>query len=436
MYIRGRRWNMRQPRRYTNFWRLLVLILIAGFLFYVNRVVEPLSPSLFLPSPTPTTSPENFISQAEALATQGKYTQALQQYQKALQADPRNPAYYLSMARLNIFSGNYADAVTNASNALLLSNTSSQAEAIKGFGLALTGEYLEGEASLNRAIELDSGNASAYAFLSILYSQQIISGQGAVANLDKAIDASRKALSIAPNAIETHWARGLVLYITANYEEAIAELDAATAQNSNIMALHMALGGSFSALQRYDRAVEEYTRASALNPTDPNPSLYVSRIYFGIGEFGRAVQYAEQAVSNATTDPYLYGNLGMTYFKNREIDKALFALRLAVRGGATPEGIVVDGIPLAPGRVGEYYYYYGLTLRSLGYCDEARQIARAVIQALPDDEFAQSNGEYILENCPLNPAVPTPTMLPTPTPRPTATPTPPPTPEVTPTPTP
>lgn len=425
---------MRQPRRYTNFWRLLVLILIAGFLFYVNRVVEPLSPSLFLPSPTPTTSPENFISQAEALATQGKYTQALQQYQQALQADPRNPAYYLSMARLNIFSGNYAEAVTNASNALLLSNTSSQAEAIKGFGLALTGDFLAGEASLNRAIELDSGNATAYAYLSILYAQQIISGQSAVTNLDKAIEASRKALTLAPSALETLWARGLVLEITANYQEAIDQLEAATAQNTNIMELHMALGRNYRALQRYDRAVEEFTRASALNPVDPNPALYISRIYFGIGEFGRSVQYAEQAVSNSPADPFMHGNLGVSYFKNRQIDKALFALQLAVRGGATPEGQVVEGLSLAPGRVGEFYYYYGLTLRSLGYCDEARQIARAVIQALPNDEVAQFNGQYILDNCPINPAVPTPTMLPTPTARPTATPTPPPTPEVTPTP--
>ena len=425
---------MRQPRRYTNFWRLLVLIFIAGFLFYVNRVVEPLSPNLFLPSPTPTTSPENFISQAEALAIQGKYTQALQQYQQALQADPRNPAYYLSMARLNIFSGNYADAVTNASNALLLSNTSSQAEAIKGFGLALTGDFLAGEASLNRAIELDPGNATAYAYLSILYAQQIISGQSAVTNLDKAIEASRKALTLAPSALETLWARGLVLEITANYQEAIDQLEAATTQNTNIMELHMALGRNYRALQRYDLAVEEFTRASALNPTDPNPALNISRIYAGIGEFGRAVQYAEQAVSNAPSDPFMYGNLGSLYFRNRQTEKALFALQLAVRGGSTPEGVVVEGLPLAPGRVGEYYYTYGLTLRNLGYCDEARQIARAVIQALPDDEDAQFNGQYILDNCPLNPAVPTPTMLPTPTARPTATPTPPPTPAVTPTP--
>jgi tetratricopeptide (TPR) repeat protein len=423
MYIKGRRWNMRQPRRYTNFWLLLALILVAAFLFYVNKVVEPLSPTLFLPSPTPTISPENFVSQAETLASQGKYTQALQEYQQALQADPKNPSYYIAMARLDIFSGNYTEAVTNASNALLLGNTSSQAEALKGFGLAFIGDFLQGAASLNRAIELDGGNASAYAYQSILYTQQIISGQGAVTNLDKAIEASRKALSLAPNALETHWARGLVLEITANYQQAIAEFEAATAQNNNISELHMALGRNYRSLQKNDRAVEEFTRASALNPTDPNPALNISRIYAGIGEFGRAVQYAEQAVSISPADPFMYGNLGSLYFRNRQSDKALFALRLAIQGGVTPEGLVVEGIPLAPGRVGEYYYTYGLTLRNLGYCNEARQIARAVIQALPEDEIAQYNGQYVLDNCPINPAVPTPTMLPTPTARPTVTPT-------------
>jgi len=415
---------MRQPRRYTNIGRLLLLVIVAAFLIYVNKVVEPLSPNLFVPSPTPTISPETFLSQAESLAVQGKYSQALLEYQKAIQADPKNPAFYIAVARLNIFSGDYTQAVTNASNALLLGNTSSQAEALKGFALAFSGNFLEGEGSLKRAIELDGGNAFAYAYLSILYAQQIINGQGAIGNLDKAIEASHKAVAIAPNALETHWARGVVLEVTANYQEAIAEFEAATTQNNNIAELHMALGRNYRSLQKYDRAVEEFTRANALNPTDPNPVLNISRIYSEIGEFGKAVQYAEQAVVNATTDPFVYGNLGSMYWKNHQYDKALFALHLAVQGGTTPEGVPVQGLPLAVGRVGEYYYLYGLTLRNLGYCGEARQIARAVMQALPDDEIAIYNAQYILDNCPTNPAVPTPTMLPSPTPRPTATPTP------------
>ena len=415
---------MRQPRRYTNIGRLLLLAIVAAFLFYVNKVVEPLSPYQFVSSPTPTTSPETFISQAENLAVQGKYSQALLEYQKAIQSDPKNPAYYLAIARLNIFSGDYAQAVTNASNALLLGNTSSQAEALKGFALAFNGFFLEGESSLKRAIELDGGNPFAYAYLSILYAQQIINGQGAIGNLDKAIEASHKAVAIAPNALETHWARGVVLEVTANYQEAIVEYEAATAQNNNIAELHMALGRNFRSLLKYDRAVEEFTRANALNPSDPNPVLNISRIYSEIGEFGKAVKYAEQAVANAPTDPFVYGNLGSMYWKNHQYDKALFAFHLAVQGGTTPEGVPVQGLPLAPGRVGEYYYLYGLTLRNLGYCGEARQIAQVVMQALPDDEIAIYNAQYILDNCPINPAVPTPTMLPSPTPQSTATPTP------------
>jgi len=159
MYMRGRKWNMRQPRRFPNLWRLLVLGLIAAFLYYVNQVVQPLSPSLFLPSPTPTLSPEVYISEAENLAAQGKYTQAIAEYQKAIKTDPQNPANYISSARLNAFSGNYAQAISDASNALLLAPNSSQAEAIKGFALGFSGEYLSAESSLKRAIELDPSNA-------------------------------------------------------------------------------------------------------------------------------------------------------------------------------------------------------------------------------------------------------------------------------------
>jgi len=79
MYIRGRKWNMNQPRSFTNLWRLLLLVVVAAFLIYVNQVVEPLSPNLFLPSPTPTTLPESFITNAESLVTQGKYSQAIEE---------------------------------------------------------------------------------------------------------------------------------------------------------------------------------------------------------------------------------------------------------------------------------------------------------------------------------------------------------------------
>ena len=44
-----------------------------------------------------------------------------------------------------------------------------------------------------------------------------------------------------------HRARGLVLEVTGNYEEAIAEFEAAVAMNENLADLHMALGRNYKA---------------------------------------------------------------------------------------------------------------------------------------------------------------------------------------------
>jgi len=424
---------MRQPRRRSSPLKLLFLAAVVAFLVYVNITVEPLSATIFLASPTPTISPETFVAAAEELADEGKYGQALQAYDRAIRADPQNPANYIAAARLNIYRGEYEAAVENASNAVLLNQESSMGEALKGFAFGLMGEYLNAETSLNRAIELDPGNAPAYAYLSIILSQKINEGSQVLGDLDRAIEASRKAESIAPDSLEAKWARGLVLEITGNYEDAVSELENAIAVNPNIADLHLTLGRNYKFLQEYNLAVEEYTRANALNPSSSIPELYISRVYFEIGEFGRAVQYAEQAVADSPQDPYLYGNLGVAYRQNLELDKSILMLELAVRGGLTPEGVRVEGIPLNYGRPVEYYYNYAFSLMDMGYCGEAVGIAQSILQSMQEDPTAVANANQVLDTCyeRLNDLqisrLPTPTMIPTWTPRPTPTSTPEPT---------
>jgi tetratricopeptide (TPR) repeat protein len=429
MEIKGRRWNMRQPRRRFSPFKVLFLILVIAFLVYVNITVEPLAPSLFLPSPTPTTSPELYIAEAEEMASQGKYSLALQAYDKAILSDPQNPANFVASARLNVYAGKYDQAIENASNAVLIDQNNSMGEAIKGFAQGLKGDYLDSETSLNRAIDLDPGNASAYAYLSIMLSNKILIGDEVLGDLDKSIEASRTAESIAPTSLESHWARGTVLEITGNYDEAIAELELAVQENSNIAELHITLGRNYRFLERYDLAVEEFTRANALNPSDAQPETLISRTYASIGEFGKAIQYAEQAIADEPNDPFLYGNLGVMYKQNYEFNRAILMLKLAVRGGTNPEGVAVEGLPLSYGRVVEYYYNYGLALMELGYCSEAVDIAQSIIQSINEDEIATYNANYILDLCfqKINDLqllkLPEPTMIPTWTPQPSPTPT-------------
>ena len=421
---------MRQNRRRPNLFKIILMVGLIAFLIYVNRTVEPLSPNLFLASPTATISSDTFLAEAETFASEGKYSLALASYQKAILSDPQNPAVYTATARLNLYSGRYEEAVENAGNAILLDPSSGLAEAIKGFAEGMLGEYLAAEGSLNRAIELEPGNPIAYAYLSLMLSQKIYLGQETLGDLDRAIEASRKAESIAPDALETRWARGRVLEITGNYEEAVAELEQAVQMNPNIAELHIALGYNYRILNRNDLAVESFTKANALNPSDPTPDLLISRTYANIGEFGKAIQYAEQAVADQPDNPFLYGNLGVMYRQNFESAKGLLTLRLAIQGGLTPEGVVVQGLPLSyANRIPEFYYNYGFALEELGYCGEAVDIAQSMLQSISNDEIAVANANVILENCykKLNDLqmlkLPTPTFLPTWTPRPSATPT-------------
>lgn len=422
---------MRQTRRRPSPLKIFLLVGLVAFLVYINRIVEPLSPNIFLPSPTPTVSSDIFLAEAESLASEGKYSQALVTYQKAIMSDPQNPAIYIATARLNLYSGRYEEAVENASNAVLLNPSSGMGEAIKGLAQGMMGEYLAAETSLNRAIELEPGNATAYAYLSIMLSQKIYLGQETLGDLDRAIEASRKSESIAPDSLETRWARGKVLEITGNYDEAVIELELAVEMNANISELHIALGYNYRILGRNDLAVESFTRANALNPSDPTPDLLISRTYANIGEFGKAIQYAEQAVSDQPDNPFLYGNLGVMYRQNFETGKALLTLKLAIQGGMTPEGVIVQGLPLSyANRIPEFYYNYGFALEELGYCGEAVDIAQSMIQSISNDEIAVSNSNVILERCykKLNDLqmlkLPTPTFLPTWTPRPSPTPAP------------
>jgi len=427
---------MRQPRNRRSPLKILILVIVVAFLVYVNITIEPLSPTMFLPSPTPTISPEMFVAEAEEYAAEGKYSLALQAYDRAIKSSPQDPTNYIAASKLNLYAGNYDAAIDNASNAVLLDQNNIMASAIQVFALGMQGNYLEGESALNRAIELDPSNAAAYAYLSIMLSNKILIGDEVLGDLDKAIEASRTAESIAANSLESRWARGTVFEITGNYNEAITELEQAVAINTNIAELHITLGRNYRFLEEYDLAVEEFTRANALNPSDSFPDTLISRTYSSIGEFGRAIQYAEQAVADEPDDPYLYGNLGVMYKQNFQFNEAVLMLKLAVEGGLTPEGVIVEGLPLAAGRVVEYYYNYGLALMELGYCGgegQANDLAQSILQSINDDEIATYNANFILERCNqkindlqlLN--LPAPTMIPTWTPRPSATPTPAPT---------
>jgi tetratricopeptide (TPR) repeat protein len=411
MYLRGNRWTMnRRTRRRSNIGLIVLLLAMIGAALYINAVVVPATPPLFIPTPTPTTSPESFVNQAEEYFRTGKLTLAIDAFKEAIVSDPTNPTNYISLARAQVFAGQYDEAIKNTQNALLKNPDNPLAHAVQGWSLGFQEKYGEAERAIKRALEIDPNNALAHA-----YYAEILINQGDYTLFDKAIEESKKARDLDPSLLETHRARGIVLLNTQNVEQAVEEFQAALAINKNIADLYLNLGVAYKVLENFDLAQEALLASYALNPTDTIALTELSRSFFADGRFPQAAQYAEEAVKVRPEDPRLHGNLGIIYYKMEDYPKAIVSLALPVKGGTTDEGVAVESIPLTYGRIEEYYWYLGFSLARSNRCAEAVPIFQKLLAEVPNDEIAVYNATQGLELCQenLNGPPPTPTSEPT-----------------------
>ncbi len=392
---------MSHRRQRSNPFRVILLVLVIAGLFAADRFIVPTVPNLFSATSTATRPVESYITDAQKLENEGRLTLAINAYKQAVQADPKNPANYIALTRLYIYTGSYADAVTQAENALLINPNNDTAMALRGWALSYEGDYIRAEAALKDAIAQNPNNAAAVAYLSEVYLDMVQEGQGQLDTSQKAIDLSKQAAQMAPGTIETHRARGLVLEYTGNYEEAVTEFEAAIAINPNIADLHIALGRNYYYLQEYDQAITEYTKANALNPKDSTPESLIASVYLINGDYTKAAQYAEAALQDNPTDPYLYGNLGLIYWRQQYYQDSVDVLKIAVQGGTTSDGQTIKGLAMDYGKAGTFYYTYGLALANVGQCSLALQIAQAVSTGMRNDEVAVYNAQEIINTCEL-----------------------------------
>lgn len=393
---------MSRRRKRSNPWRVIVLAALVAGAIYVNQVIVPSTPPLFVPTPTPTRAPASYVQDADALIEKGKINQAIEAYKQAVKADPQNPAIYVTLARWQVLNGDLDGATESVQNALLLNPNHALAHAVNGWILGKKGDYLQAESELsNVALEEDPNSALAWAYLTEVYVEELQNNKGDLNTQQKAIDASKRALALDSSLMEVHRARGLVFEITTQHQEAITEYEAAVSINPNISDLYVSLGREYRLVDQYPQSVEALMKAISLRPDDPAPYSELAATYLKAGDFSKGIQIAEQAVEKKPSDPFLQGLLGTMYFKVDRFSDAVGPLRLAVRGGVTADGVQVTPIVLDPQDASSVAYYsrYGIALSNTGQCGDALQLAQELLQKIPNDEIVAANTQVMIDNC-------------------------------------
>jgi tetratricopeptide (TPR) repeat protein len=390
MYLHTSKYRLKRkkPRRFNLPLILLLCTLIAAAVYVQVQVVPTVQPP-FVPTSTPTRPAASYAQDAATMFREGKLNSAIQLYQQAILLAPTNSDLYVALSRVQVFAHDYEGAVENASYAVLLSK-SAVAYAVYGESLhrlELTKDLPSLEIAtrhLRKSLDLDPSLALAHAYLAEVLMDTDWQ------YWEDASEEARTAITLAPDLMESHRAMGFIYYQTGNYNEALDEYQKAIELHNKLLDLWIPLGDCYQAVDEITESSDAYLTATTLDPTDPIPHARLSRLFAGIGDYSKAAQYAESAASLVPEDPKYHGLWGVMLYHNNQIPDSIIELALAVTGGRVGDA-VVEGLPLGPFPVSEYYWTYGLALAKLGRCAEAVPVFRLLEQQMPDDGIVAAN---------------------------------------------
>ncbi|MBN1438463.1 MAG: tetratricopeptide repeat protein [Anaerolineales bacterium] len=254
-----------------------------------------------------------------------------------------------------------------------------------------------------KALLLDPSNALALAFRAEVLVDQ--------ANWSAALDVGAQAAALGPEVMDVHRAYAYVLESNGYYERAVTEYLEAIRLNSNLPFLYIRLGANYRKLGEIatdpgsrdamiEKAIEAFARAADLNPKDPIPYLSIAQTYANQGDFFAAERNAQKALSLDNTDPFLYGRLGVIYYKAKNYETAITVLRCAIRGCAAEdneaEGVdVVETLKLEANSV-DVYYTYGSVLSFYGATEGNCAEAAAIFAELRASPYYDTTVETII----------------------------------------
>jgi tetratricopeptide (TPR) repeat protein len=431
----GKTFNLHPVKPRSNPYRVLIWLgLLLGAVWLLTQLNSGLIQSPFVPTPTPTRSPQSYILAAQAYFAAGKLDDpasdqdAIGAYQTALEIDPTNAQVWAELARIQTYSSStlstdqqrldrLQEALASIERGVDLAPDDSTVYGIYAFVLdwnassnLITADQSENylaraETAANRAYLLNPEDATALAY----YAEVLLDQQ----KWDQAKQYAEQAVELAPDSMDAHRVLATVLEAWGYYRDAIDEYIRASQITPNLTFLYLRIGLGYRQLQVYDTALEYFERAATINQQlgiqDPLPYIAIAKTYAQQGQFFIASRNAEKALSFDPTSADTYGQLGMIYVQARNYETALPALRCAVDGctaeenkiafvdtGIINESSAVQPLPLTNLNVAYYYVRYGSVLAYLstpdnGYCEHSLELMAQLRLTYPDDPLLMQN---------------------------------------------
>jgi adenylate cyclase len=218
-------------------------------------------------------------------------------------------------------------------------------------------------ALLRQSLDLDPEFAPAWAELTGAYMPL---GPVSRARLDSAMVFARKAVELAPDRAEGHWAVALVLRRMGRHSEAAEWYQRAYELDPNDARAIGGLGFANFMLGRWDEALRWFRRAVLLDPTNALRHRQVAFSYEALGDDAEAQRWYGQAARLVPDNPIFQGDLFWLHRRRGDFEAA--AARLQALHRMAPDA------PRSHAASGNYEILRGNTAAAIRHLERAASL--------------------------------------------------------------
>jgi serine/threonine-protein kinase len=289
--------------------------------------------------------PAVFVTLAQIHDSLGKHDLALQEFQHALQMDPKDADALSGLARSYEQSGRIADAEKTFKEAIALRPEDWTGYNKLGAFYDGQGKYLQAVEAYQQALRLTPDNADVYSNLGSAYVDE-----GGAKSMPLAEQALRKSIELSPG-YPAYANLGMLFMQERRFADAATALEQALKLNANdymvwnnLMVAYGGKGDADKARAARKKAEDLAEKAVQLKPRDVTALSTLASLYAADGMNEKASTMISRSLALAPEDPNVLANVGEAY---ELIGKRMQALQYIEKSIA--KGYALDDIRNTPG---------------------------------------------------------------------------------------